>query len=275
MNTYMYLEVGKLLSDKFAEKKKRNPSFSIRSWASQMGLKSHGALQQMLAGKRPVPKKYIPVMSKSLDLTVGETMYFETLIDFEKAKGQEEKDVYYERLNHLRPQKREVKVLEIENYKYFQNPLHSIIRTLIEREDFKNDLSWIQEVLRFKATQKEISQAIERLIALNLLEEKNGELKKVHKAVQNQFDIPSSAVQEFHKKMSLVASEEVSLQDVTEREFSSFCFNIKKNQFKKAKEALRELTQNFISEFEAGPNTSNETFHLNVQLFSLTKNLKS
>ena len=116
MNAYTHLKTSTLLNDKFKEKKEINPSFSIRSWANQLGLKSHGALQQILAGKRTVPKKYIPSISQSLDLSVGETMYFETLVDFEKAKTAEERDVYYKRLNHLRPQKKEIQILEIENY---------------------------------------------------------------------------------------------------------------------------------------------------------------
>ena len=269
----MYLQTSTLLNDKFKEKKRRNPSFSIRSWATQLGLKSHGALQQMLAGKRGIPKKYIHSMAKSLDLSVGETMYFETLVDFEKAKTQDEKNIYYERLNHLRPQKREVKFLDVEHYKYFQNPLHSIIRTLIEREDFVNDPTWIQKTLRFKTTIREIEEVIKRLKTLDLLNEKDGKLIKKYKAIQNKTDVPSKAVQEFHKKMSTVAQEEVSKQSVSEREYNSFCFNIKKGQLQNAKKRLREFTQEFMDEFEANSKQSDDTYHLNIQLFSLTNKL--
>ena len=44
-------------------------------------------------------------------------MYFETLVDYEKAKTEVEKDVYYKRLKHLRPNKQDIHILEIENYK--------------------------------------------------------------------------------------------------------------------------------------------------------------
>ena len=172
----MFLETNKLLSEKFNEKKLRNPSFSIRSWASQMGLSSHGGLQQILAGKRTVPKKYIPGIIKTLSLNTGEAMYFETLIDFEKAKNPEEKEIYYKRLNHLRPNKREVQVLEIENFKYFQNPLHSIIRTMIERSDFENNPEWIKKKLRIKTTKREVEEVLERLIRLDLISEEKGKI---------------------------------------------------------------------------------------------------
>jgi len=272
VNTYMYLETHKLLSEKFNAKKSKNPSFSIRSWASQMGLGSHGGLQQILTGKRTVPKKYIPQIIKSLGFTTGEAMYFETLVDFEKAKTAEEKDIYYKRLTHLRPNKQEVQSLEIENFKYFQNPLHSIIRTMLERKDFENNPEWIKNALRLKTTQREIKEVIERLISLGLITEEDGDLKKTHKHIRNKIDVPSKAVEEYHQKMSLMASEEVKKQGLNEREYNSFCLNVKKGQIKNAKDKIRHFVDEFISEFEAPSKKSNETYQLNVQLFSLTKN---
>lgn len=272
INVYMCLKVSKLLNEKFKEKKEKNPAFSIRSWANHMGLSSHGGLQQILADKRTVPKKYIPQMIKSLEFTTGEAMYFETLVDFEKAKTPEEKDLYYQRLTHLRPNKQEVQVIEIENFKYFQNPLHSIIRTMIERKDFKNNPEWIRKILRIKTTRREIKEIIDRLIALGFVSEENGNLKKIHKHIKNVIDVSSKVVEDYHQKMSLMASSEVKKQSIDEREYNSFCLNIRKGQLKNAKKKMRNFVDEFISEFEASNKKSNETYQLNVQLFSLTRN---
>lgn len=83
-----------------------------------------------------LPKNLIPKISKSLDLNFKEVQCFETLVDFEKAKTNVEKQHYYERLNRLCPQRRPLKACELENYKYFENPLHSIVRTMIDLKDF-------------------------------------------------------------------------------------------------------------------------------------------
>lgn len=141
VNTYMSLETNKLLSEKFNEKKLKNSSFSIRSWAFQMGLSSHGGLQQILARKRTVPKKYIPGIIKPLEFSTGEAMYFETLIDFEKAKTPEEKDIYYKRLNHLRPNKEEVKKHNLEKFmikiKYCSIKSYKYYKTIL-RQSLEN-----------------------------------------------------------------------------------------------------------------------------------------
>lgn len=267
----MYLSTSELLRDKFKEKKESNPSFSIRAWSQQMGFKSHGSLQQIISSGRAIPKKFVPLLVESLKMTQAEAQYFEVLIDYEKAKTQKEKEFYHSKLIKIRPQKNEVKFVELENFKYFQEPLHAIIRCLMDRKDFKADPKWIKRQLRFPVGLREIEETIERLITLGLVTEgKNGQLTKVYPSVINKIDVPSAAVQEYHAKMSVLASQEVKKQDVAEREFNSFCFNIKKASLPSAKLRLRELIKEFMSEFEADPKISIETYNLNVQLFSLT-----
>jgi uncharacterized protein (TIGR02147 family) len=269
------MQTSKLLSEKFNQKKRANPAFSIRSWAAQMNLSSHGSLQQILAGKRTVPKKYIPSISKSLNFNIGETMYFETLVDFEKAKTQEEKEVYYERLNHLRPEGEKLRVLEIESYKYFENPLHSVIRTMVERQDFTFDLEKIRKQLKIPVEKRELEEVIERLLDFGFLVKDGKELKKVQKHIKNKIDVPSKAVQEYHAKMSRLAASEVKRQDVGEREFNSFCLNIKEGSLPAAKKKMRAFIEQFINEFEASENQSNKTYQLNLQLFSLVNELNN
>lgn len=271
MSIYMHLKTSTFLGDKFKEKKDKNPSFSIRAWSNQMGLNSHGSFQQILAGKRTVPKKYIPNISKSLELSKLETKYFETLVDLEKSKTEDEKNIYYARLNELRPSKKKVNILEIENYKYFQNPLHSILRTLIERKDFVYNLKWIKEKLRIKTTQKEIAEVLSRLIKLGFVKKDQEKLSISKDIIRNKIDTPSKAVQSFHYRMSNVAAQEVLKQSVEDREYNSFCFNMKKGQIESAKERIRDFSEKFISEFSDQGKKSTETYHINIQLFSLTR----
>lgn len=271
INVFYSLDTSRLIELKFREKKIKNPSFSIRSWAKQMGLKSHGSLQQILSGNRKVPKKYVPLLSKSLSLSDAETLYLDTLIDFERAGSEEERDFYYKRLSNLRPNHKEIKIKEIENFKYWQNPLHSIIRTMTERKDFQSDSSWIKKQLNFTASKYEIEEVIERLLNLKLLSKENGKLKKLNQYVQSRSDVPSKAVRSFHQKMCTLAAQALEDQSVEHREFNSINFNIKENELSEAKQMIREFRKKFIDRFEASDQSSDQTYQLNLQLFSLTK----
>jgi len=271
MEIYQYLNSGKLLKDQFLLKKKKSPSFSIRAWAKVLGLNSHGPLQQILAGNRALPKKYLPAIKKSLGLNQREMDYLSSLIDFEKSKSEDEKNIHLQKLKKIRPKKFDVHILEVENYKYFENPLHSIIRTLMERSDFQADPKWIQETLEFKTTISEINEVINRLIELGSVSTHNGKLTKNKVAIQNKADVPSLGVRKFHEKMALIASEQVHHQHVDEREFNSMSFNIKKEKIPEAKIRLREFINEFICEFQANPEESDLTYQINNQFFRLNK----
>jgi uncharacterized protein (TIGR02147 family) len=272
METYQYLNSGKLLKDRFLQKKSKHPSFSIRAWAKSLELSSHGPLQQILAGKRTLPKKYLPALKRSLGLNQRELDYLGHLIDFEKSKTEEEKSIYLFKMKKLRPKKDEIHILEVENYKYFENPLHSIIRTLMERKDFRAEPKWIQEKLVFKTSINEINEVINRLIELGSIEKKGKKLIKNKRAIQNKADIPSAGVKRFHERMAKIAAQEVFKQDVNEREYNSMSFNIKKEKVGEAKLRLREFIQDFISEFQANPDESELTYQINNQFFKLDKN---
>ena len=92
--------------------------------------------------------------------------------------------------------------------------------------------------------------------------------------IRNLIDVPSKAVQRFHQKMSMVARDQVVKQKTEEREFNSISFNIKKSSIPKAKEKLRNFINEFLEEFSTFDRNS-VTYHLNNQLFALTKNTQN
>lgn len=268
LTIYDYLDPASFLSDAFEIKRKRNANFSLRSWALRLGMKSHGPLHAMLAGQRNIPKKYIPLLVKSLDLEKKEAKFFELLVDLQRAKSLEEKEIYLERLKQLSPKAlREVN--DIDAYKYITEPLHIIIAEMTTLPKFQNTLGWIKSHLRPNVNLKELESIIERLLSLGILKLENNKLIKQVQHIYTAKEIMSKAVQEYHKKMSLLAIEEIANQDIENREYNAISFNIKKKDLPKIKETIREFSDQIVQEFES--ESADETYHLNVQLFSLTK----
>ena len=266
----MYLSTSDLIRDKFKEAKEANPSFSIRSWSQQMGFKSHGSLQQIISSGRAVPKKFVPLIIDSLKMNHAEAQYFKALIDFEKAKTQEEKAALHSRLTEIFPEDHEVKFIETQNYKLFQEPLHEIILCLMDRKDFIHDAKWIKRQLRFQVGLKDIDESIERLIMLGLIVNNDGVLTKILPPRLKREDSPKSAHQDYLTKMSVLGCQELKLQKDSEREYRSVSLNIDAASLPKAKLRLQELMKQFREEFEAEAKTATETYNLNLQFFSLT-----
>ena len=243
----------------------------MRAWSRQLGFANNAPLSLMLAGKRHIPKKYIPNLISSLELAPDEGLYFETLVELERASGIREKSFYEERLQSLSP-KKSVTFHEIESFKYLGNPLHMIILEMTDLQDFKADVEWIQNQLMIKATIQEIKDVLERLTTLKLLtQDSKGRWIKTQKHLTNRPDVADQGSREYHHNVSVLASEQVKIQDVLVREFNGYSINIKKGDVPKAKEAIREFIKNFATNIEAPPGTGDATYQLNVQFFGTTK----
>ncbi len=260
------------MNAKFKEKKALNSSFSMRSWAKSIGINGHGSLQQILAGSRNLPKKYIPALVKSMMLSNEEGLYFETLVDIEKSKTKEEASIYEARLESIRLRNKNFNAHVVENYKYFDNPLHSILRTMTELKGFQSDFKGLADTIRLKTSQSEINEVVDRLVLLDLLGfDDNANPIKLTPHIRNKLDVPSEAVQKYHKKMSALAAQEISNQTVDEREYNSYCLNIQSEKIPLAKEKIRNFIKEFVNEFEADKNQALDTYCMNLQLFRVTK----
>lgn len=272
LSIYNYTEVHEFLRDSWKAKKKRNPAFSMTAWAKQLGLENSSPLSLAFKGKRALPKKYLPEVVRSLELNGDEGLYLEALVDLSKARTPEQRLFYLKRLNELSP----VEGFDnntVQEYKYLSDPIHTAIIEMTGLKGFRCDPRWIKNKLRFSVTIEEVEEVVNRLVDLNLL--KNDPSQKVfiktHKNLTTEHDVADLATKNYHKNISLFAAEQIFEQSVTEREFGSYTFNLKKNQMPKAKELIREFLNHFFNELEAETNASSDTYQFNVQLFKVTE----
>ncbi|MFL5813525.1 MAG: TIGR02147 family protein [Bdellovibrionia bacterium] len=274
LEIYQYGRASQFIRDAWAEKKKNNKSFSLRAWARQLGFANNAPLSLMLAGKRPIPKKYVPALVGSLELSPDEGLFLETLVEMERAKTVRQKSFYVERLRALSPRP-PIGFHEVESFKCLGNPLHTFILEMTDLQGFKPDPEWIQRRLRTRFSIVDIKAAVERLIALGLLIRDNkGLWRKTNAHLTNRADIADEGSQEYHKNVSQMAAEQVSLQHVLDREFNGYAINIKNSDIPRAKKLIREFVRDFARKIESEPGMAEETYQLNVQFFGITKNIK-
>ena len=271
LSIYQFGNPKDYLAQVLEEKKRKNPQFSLRSWAKQMGFQSHNSLYQVIKGERSMPKSFLPKLQGSLKLNAKELRYLETLIDLNKAKDIKEKEMYLEKLRKISPLKKQ-SFTEIQNYQFFRDPLKAAIAELALSKGFKANPAWIQRRLVMKVHQTDIQKAIDCLKSLDILiEGENGELIRKDINIKSQDDVRNLALQEYHQKLCAIASEQVSQQDVNDREYRGYLFNIKKDKLSQAKERMRDFLEEFSRDFEAEPAQKSETYCLQANLFSLTK----
>lgn len=272
---YDYQKASNFLRHKWDHKRTFNKSFTIRAWAKSLGMNAHSNFHQMIHGKRKLSKKYAIKIAKSLKLTSKESIYFESLIDYEWAKNKEQKEYFYERLKKLAP-KRKIQFLELEAFSLLQNPLCGAIIEMTTLPDFQFSIPWIQKKLRPKISQLEVKNIIQKMINHHLLEKtQNGGLKRANDHIFSEQDIKNEALKEYHKNVLSLAADQIEKQDVLDREYVATAMAISSNDLPEIKEKIRSFLNELISEFESPAAEGDEIYQFSTQFFSLTKKDKT
>lgn len=274
---YQYQHPHQFLKDRWTLKKQKRPELSLRSWSQALGLKSHGLLHQILQGHKSIPKKYLPKLIKSLELSTKEGLYLETLVDLSRAKSFDEQEIYHNRLKELAPKTSQISFTEMEAFKYLRDPLHLLLVEMMNLKGIEADEAILKKKILFKTDLAEIKEAKKRLLELGILESaSNGKLRPSKHNMTNLVDVQSAGVQEYHRRVSLLAAEMVGKQTVNEREFNGHVLNIKRSSIKKAKKMMRDFITEFAREIEAEDSKdAEESYQLNLQFFRLTNHMET
>lgn len=77
---YNYVDAAEFLRDLLGEIRQRRPSYSVRSWATRLGMSNSGSLSKILSGQRPVPLRLTLLIAEQHGVTPQETAYLQVLV---------------------------------------------------------------------------------------------------------------------------------------------------------------------------------------------------
>ena len=267
---YDYLDPIDFISDQFKEIKSKNPNYSLRAWAKQLQMKSHGPLHAILKKQRRIPKSLIPNLIKTLKINKKEAKYFEVLVDFHRSKDSEEKRYYQIELEKISPKPlREIH--DLEAYKIITDPIHIILSEITQLKQYQDNPTWIKNHFRINQNLRDLELMLKRLKKVGVIEEQNGIIHKPVEHIYTKYEIQSDVIQNYHKICAQMAIDQISKQHIDEKEFNSIAFNIQEKDLKKIKGEIREFINNLVATYESPPQKGDHTYQLNLHLFSLTK----
>ncbi|MEN9722681.1 MAG: hypothetical protein RJB38_667 [Pseudomonadota bacterium] len=264
-----YSDPQSYLRDVLASKRQKNPSFSARAWAAQMGFSGHSLLMFFLTGRRQIRAAHVPKLLKGLKLSEDEARYFQALVHFASAKSTTEKEIFEGLLRQIHPEEKFSHV-DLERFRLISSWLHMALLEMTQLEGFQADPAWIAKRLDGKATKHQIAEALERLQNLGLLKEtEEGRLVKTHARLTTPSDRPSQAIREHHRQVLELAIESIESQSVDERVLNSCAMAIDVSKLDQAKALISEFRSKMAALMES-PNAG-EVYELSVQFFRLTK----
>jgi uncharacterized protein (TIGR02147 family) len=237
-----------LLQDTFAERRQKNPSYSLRAFARDLSV-SPTALSQVLSYQRDLSPKNLARVADRLALSP------------EKANS-------LKRSARFKPTLRtERRILEEDVFHLMSDWYYFGILSLARTPKCKNDPHWIAN--RFAISVVEARVALERLERLRLIKRNGRNVERTSVPLTTTEDIPSAAGRKLQRQHLSLAQDALDEVPISEREIVSMTMAIDRKKIKPAKAMILEFRDELCDFLESG--TKENVYVLGIQLFPVEK----
>ena len=253
------------LADRIA----RNPSYSLRSFARQLGI-HHSMLVQVFQNKKRLSVDRAHLVAHRLELQGKEYEYFCLLVEIEKAKANEQKAHLLKRLQEIKPTSK-ARDLGIEHFQLISEWYHLPILQMVGVPLFIFTPENIAKKLSIHKLEAEL--AIERLVRLELIEkDQTGNYKKTDSRLLTISKTPQDALRKYHKQMLLKAIDSLTEQTPQEKWVGSETFAFDSKRLPEANEIIEQFFDRMVQLSSKGEN-SDHIYHLSTSFFRITQKL--
>ena len=259
METFIQ-DPSQFLAEELERRIKKNPSYSLRSFAQVLQL-SPGELSEIIRGKRRLSLKGAFKVVKALGLQTAEAEKFLNLVQYTEAA----------RAGMPLPKGKLVAhSLSADFFHLVSDWYCFAILSLAETKDFRFDIGVIAK--QFKISITEAKLALDRLERVGLLKRVNGQLQVVSDFVVSPDDIASEAVKRCHEQLLDKAKDALQTQSIDEREMGGITFAVNPKRLPELKKDLKKFLDDWAEKVSAlDPRSKTEVYQLETALFRLSK----
>lgn len=259
-----------------AERISRNPSYSLRSMANQLGLAA-SSLSEIIKGTANLSRDRGFVVAQKLSLPAEEAEYFDLLVQFESAKKPQMKERVLTRMKELNPQ-REIRDFSVDYFKVMSDWYYGPVMILAQSLKAPVRSETIAKKLGLSAVQ--VDAALDRLKKLELLTENEpGHFTEPAERVQVASEVPNEALRAYHRQMLDKAQEALVTQSPQEKYVATETFRFSPDLMAEAKRLTDDYLDRMLKLAQKTPSPPNpkskakdpEVYHLGVNFFRLTQ----
>lgn len=267
---FSYSDFKEYLRDKIALLKEGDSSFTYRKISSELGIKSAGYITQVLNGASTLSAKLLPEFVRVLGLKKREALYFEVLVNYNQAKDEKVRSLYYQKMTELK--KLSQTKLDPESYLFYEKWYYSAIRSIIDLVDFDGtNFRDISNLIVPSISEKQVEKAIKVLKKLKLIKMgDNGFYRLAHKNITTGLNSDSVVLNNFVINTVDIAKESLYNFPVKERSFSALTLCVSKSCFNEIKDNIAEFRKQTL-ELVSKDSNLDKVCQLNIQLFPLSK----
>src|SRR3989339_32314 len=160
------------LRDYYENKKKQRGGYSYRKFSRDFGFSSANHLYLVIEGKRNLSDDAIVRIKSLIKGTAQEKRYFETLVRYNQATTDVEKQKNKAKLDDIKAMCRAV--VDDKKYSYLSGWHIPVIREMIALKGFVPSLDWVEKNIYPPVKRAKIREAFQILQKLGMLEKKAG-----------------------------------------------------------------------------------------------------
>ncbi|MEO5666760.1 MAG: TIGR02147 family protein, partial [Bdellovibrionota bacterium] len=265
LSVFDYFSYRDYLQAGFAARLSKNPSYSLRAFARDLGL-SPSQLSQVLSGAYGLSLVAAGRVGKALELTTEEQKYLNDLVTMLHGRGFQQRENARKRATGAcRSLRREI---DLDSFLNISDWCHLALRELCVLPDFSDDPAWMAS--RLNLDENTIREAWERLLRMGLVSQSaQGDwLPQPYFATPT--DQAHVAGKIFHRQMIEKAREALEMQPLLERDFSGLVLAFASEQMPEAKRLIRDFRRSFEPLLkEQRSSQPDSVYGLTIQLFRL------
>jgi uncharacterized protein (TIGR02147 family) len=272
-NIFAYNDYREYLADYYTAKKSQNPAFSYHNFSRLCGFSSKSFIFNIIKGKKNLSRESVGKICRGLKLTDTESLYFENLVFFIQAKDIKEKTLYLDRLNAVHARDTvagNTKRLRKDQFSYFSDWYHAVIRSIIDMYFFKDDYKWLAKMVKPAITPFKAKKSVQLLERLDLIKMgKNGYYEVCNKTVSSGREVKSLAVRHYHLKNMELAKRAIEKEPREQRNISGLTLGISEETFKRICDIIYNCQDNILTLAE-NDKRADRVYHLNFHFYPVS-----
>jgi uncharacterized protein (TIGR02147 family) len=265
---FEHINYRAFLKATLAERVQKNPSYSLRAMAKQLGFSS-SQLSEAMSGKANFSSQSLRKIAKSMQLKERESEYLMLLGELEAQKDPEIREGLLRHLQRCRPGRRPIQDLSVDSFRQISEWYHSPILELAYLEGFEFTVENAAKKVRI--TKLEAELAIERLLRLELLERNDdGTFRLTNQCLQIRSPEKNAAMRKFYRQMMEKASQALDEQDPQTERWSGYeTLAVASEAQEELRSACDEFFEKMIQIARKYP-AKKDVDHLFIHFFNLT-----
>lgn len=247
--------------------------FSYSDFSAAADIRSPNYLKLIIAGDRNLSSDMTKKFARALRLEKKEQMEFEALVVYNQASEPIERNNALKTLSELRAQKAlDSGEIDSDTWEKVPGWLAWVIYALIDQSHIQFTVEHLKKVLRLRTSERDIQEAIDKLVASGDIRIENNIPHKMSKVISNSEKIPAALVRKLQTELVYFGLESLYRDAPAEREISGFTIAMTDEEFTWVRHELRKIRKELQTKLMMAREKSSgkKVYQVNIQLFPLT-----